>query len=63
MGEEWLSTNDVARRLGCSVSWVCQLIRGGKLRARRFGHSWVIEQGDFRRYIAQGKKEVKGQKN
>ncbi len=42
-----LTTVQAARRLHLSRYWLWQLVRSGKLKARRVGRDWLIDPADL----------------
>jgi excisionase family DNA binding protein len=55
-----LSTKEASQMLGCSIAWVCQLIRRGDIDAKRFGQrNWMIDKDALDRYLAKREQEVK----
>lgn len=40
-GGEYVTIGEVARRLGCGVNWIAELIRRGKIPAKRWGNYWI----------------------
>jgi excisionase family DNA binding protein len=45
--EKLIGTVEAAARLGVSARRVCALIKAKRLKARRIGHSWVIDPRDL----------------
>jgi excisionase family DNA binding protein len=56
-----ISANDVAERLGLTESQVCRLIRSGKIKARKMGYMWLIDENDlnYRRNRRQKVRRIK----
>lgn len=48
---DYLTTRDVAERLGVSVSTVRRLIRRGELQARRVSGAYRVKLGEFERFM------------
>lgn len=40
-GKEYVTTRQLARRLGCTVGWIGALIRGGTIPAKRWGNFYI----------------------
>lgn len=57
MAGEAMTTKEVAEQLGRTSRSVVNLIRSGKLPAKLFGHSYVVDRAAFRRYLAKREKE------
>lgn len=62
MSEPLLSTPEVAARLGCHPSRVGQLIREGRLPARRVAGRWVVEAAALTGFALPGQGWPKGRK-
>jgi excisionase family DNA binding protein len=43
-GEGYLSTSEAARRGGYAVSHISNLVRSGRLLARRVGNRWLVDE-------------------
>jgi len=42
-----ITANEVAQRLGLTESQVCRLIRSGKIKARKIGYMWLVDEKDI----------------
>lgn len=51
MQDKLLRTDQVQRRLNCSRSMVCKLLREGKLRGLRLGNAWRVHESSVNSYI------------
>jgi excisionase family DNA binding protein len=45
-----LTTREAAAQLGITDSRIRQLIRAGRLPARRMGRDWFVDEGDLRAF-------------
>jgi len=45
--DDLLTTTHVAAELGVTVTRVLVLIKGGRIKAARFGKSWMIRRADL----------------
>jgi excisionase family DNA binding protein len=52
MAGEAMTTKEAAQQIGCTSRTVVNLIQSGKLPAKLYGHSYVIDQAALRRYLA-----------
>ena len=51
--EEWLTTADAARVTGYHVERIRELIREGKITARKFGPVWAVNRESLLAYVRQ----------
>jgi excisionase family DNA binding protein len=49
--EEWLTTSDAAQLSGYHVERIRELIREGKITARKFGPVWAVHKGSLLAYV------------
>lgn len=49
---KWMSTAEVAERLGCTSRWVRAEIAEGRLKAERRGRAWFVDRERLREYVA-----------
>lgn len=49
--EEWLTTSEAARLSGYHVERIRELIREGKINARKFGPVWAVNRQSLIRYV------------
>lgn len=42
-----MTTNEAARRLGCTRQWIDGLIADGRIKAVKMGRNWWIEDADL----------------
>jgi excisionase family DNA binding protein len=47
-----LTAREAARWLGCSVQYVRRLLRSGRLRGRKIGRDWIVEDDVVARWSA-----------
>ena len=59
MAGEAVTTKEAAKELGCTSRTVRNLIRSGKIPAKLFGHSYVIDRAALRRYQAREAQQEK----
>ncbi len=55
MTEEWLTVHQAAELSGYHYNYVRQMIRAGKLEARKFGPVWQVNRTDLLAYIHDAK--------
>jgi len=48
---EWLTVNDAAKLSGYHPDYVRQLIRAGKVKAKKFSIVWMVDKDSLLRYI------------
>lgn len=51
MAEEWLTTAQAAELSGYHVIYLRQLIRDGRVEARKFGPLWQVDKQSLTDYI------------
>ncbi len=51
MKRNYLTTREVAERMGVSISTVRRLIRSGELQAKRIKDAYRINIGEFERFM------------
>jgi excisionase family DNA binding protein len=51
MAEDWLTTVEAAEISGYHVIYLRQLIRDGKIEARKFGPVWQVNRQSLTTYI------------
>lgn len=44
MNDRWITTDTATKLLNVSRQRVSQLIHGGKLKAKRMGHFWLVDR-------------------
>jgi len=55
MLEEWLTVHQAADVSGYHYNYIRQMIRAGKLEARKFGPVWQVSRTDLLAYIDEAK--------
>ena len=50
--DNYVTVSDAAKRLNIHPESVRRLIRGGKLPARKFANTWLIEQATLEQYAS-----------
>lgn len=45
-----ITTDQAAEVMGCSARRIRQLVHAGRVRARRAGHTWLVDSADLDRY-------------
>lgn len=55
MAEEWITTAEAAEISGYHPEHIRELVREGKIEARKFGPVWAISRTDLDRYVIQMK--------
>lgn len=60
MGDEWLTVNEAAKESGYNPEYIRELIRQGKIKARKISIVWLVDRKSFLEYLnkvqAMGKK-------
>jgi len=57
MAETWISVNDAAREFNYHPDHLRELIRAGKIKARKFATVWQIDRVSLATYIRQQAKQ------
>ena len=52
MAERWITTNEAAEIAQYHPHYVRQLVREGKVKARRFGPLWQVDRDSLLAYVA-----------
>ncbi len=60
MAEAWVSVNEAAQEFNYHPEHLRELIRAGKIKARKFATVWQIDRASLTAYIRQARK--KGEK-
>jgi excisionase family DNA binding protein len=51
MTEEWLTVQEAAELSGYHPNYIRQIIRAGRVRARKFATVWQVSRSDLRVYL------------
>ncbi len=51
MADEWLTVQQAAELIGYHPVYVRDLIRAGKIKARRFGPMWQVDRASLLIYV------------
>lgn len=57
MTEEWLTTEQVAKKLKISANAVRKLIQRGRLAGIKVGRDWIVKSFDLEAYIQHEKRK------
>jgi excisionase family DNA binding protein len=57
MAEEWLTTAEAAELSGYHSEHLRELVREGKIDARKFGPVWAISRSSFMAYVEAASRE------
>lgn len=49
---DFLTVTQAAREAACNVSTLRYAILGGRLRATKYGKTWLIERAEFERWLS-----------
>ena len=63
-GGEWLTVNEAAKISGYNADYIRELIRQGKIKARKFSIVWMVDRKSLLAYLdkAQAMGEKRGRK-
>jgi excisionase family DNA binding protein len=63
-GSEWLTVNEAAELSGYNAEYIRELIRQGKIKARKFSIVWMVSQESLTAFLkkAQEMGEKRGRK-
>jgi hypothetical protein len=53
---EEISVQEAAAKYGLTASQITKLARGKKIRGRKFGRDWILDEASLRSYVAQPRK-------
>jgi len=61
---EWITTSEAAKLIGYHPEHIRELIREGKIKARKFGIVWQVDQASLLAYLRTAEKrgEKRGRK-
>ena len=57
--KEFYTTQEIAEALEYNYEYVLRLCREGKLKAEKFGNTWMIDKEDFKHYCLTRAKGLK----
>jgi excisionase family DNA binding protein len=62
--DEWLTVNEAAKESGYNPEYIRELIRQGKIKARKISIVWLVDRESFLAYLkkAQAMGEKRGRK-
>ena len=63
-GGEWLTVNEAAKLSGYNAEYIRELIRQGRIKARKFSIVWMVDRKSLEGYVkkAQAMGEKRGRK-
>ena len=54
---KWLDIGDAADKIGCTVSYIRQLLRAGELSGQKIGErAWIVENNSVLKFVKKPKK-------
>ncbi len=56
MGREWLTVPDAAELTGYHVYYLRELLRTGKIKAQKFGRTWMVSRRSLVAYVRSAEK-------
>jgi excisionase family DNA binding protein len=57
MAEEWLTTEQAAELSGYHTEYIRQIIKAGKIQAKKFGPVWQVDKQSLLAYLKEAREK------